>query len=158
MSTFGSTAGVALWVRHMTTDGNFTKQNYPQTADVTLWLDQRSAMLLGWLALAGYEAVADWSLYSNAKLILDHYANNGAAGDAELSLRGAGNDDDDENARENKFLAEFNRAEKFILSGALDAMGVPRVDDEDDADLTPGFLFGTVGTRRYTPPTEWSDL
>ncbi len=125
MSTYGSVAGVAAWVRHMTTDGNFTKSNYPQTADVETWLTQRSAILSAWLALAGYLTPV---VHTDAKAALDHYANNGAAGDAELSLRGAGNDDDDENARENKFLAEFNRAKDFILSGALGEMGVPLVD------------------------------
>ena len=122
MSDYGSTAGVAVWVKHMTLDGGFTKQNYPQTADVELWLTQRSAILNGWIAAAGYVTPVT---AEDAKAALDHYANNGAAGDAELSLRGAGNDDEDENARENKFLAEFNRAKAWIDSGALGALGVP---------------------------------
>lgn len=159
MSTFGSTTGVAAYTAHAANgNGVFDSSTTPTLATVEAWLVARAAQLSAWLALAGYEMVADWSIYPDAKAVLDRYANNGAAGDVELSLRSAGYSDDDQNRRENKFLKEFDKAEAFITSGALDALGVPRVDDEDDTDLSPGFLFGTVGTRRYAPPTEWSDL
>lgn len=137
MSTYGSVAGVAAWVRHMTNeDGDFDTTTAPPLADVEMWLNQRAAMLDGWLANCGY--VTPVTLPS-AKLILDRYANMGAAGDCELSQRNAGYTDDDNNYREIKFLSEFNKAKDYICSGALDELGVPLRDDRNKS-----FAIGVI--------------
>src|SRR5690349_806445 len=103
MSTYGDIASVQAYVRHMT----FDAANNPTTAQVLAFLDQQSAKLTGWLAAAGYQVPVT---NAAAKLVLDNYANLGAAGLAELTQRTAGFSDKDENKRENKFLAEFEKA------------------------------------------------
>lgn len=122
MAMYGTAEDVAAYVKHMTTNGEFGRVNNPSEADITTWLTRRSAILNGWIAAAGYVLPI---INTDALEVLTHYAVFGAAGDAELSLKSGGNDDDDENARENKFLAEFNRAKAWIESGALQALGVP---------------------------------
>ena len=104
MATYGTTAGVEAYVRHM----SFDAANNPTTDQVDQWLAERSAQLTGWLASSGYAVPV---VQSDAKAVLDRYANIGAAGDAELAQRSAGYAATDENKRENKFLSEFMRAE-----------------------------------------------
>lgn len=121
MAPYGRATGddsVQSLVRHM----QFDQPNNPTTADVEGWLAARSGILTGWLAAAGYVTPVTQSA---AKAALDHYANYGAASDAEAAQRSAGYSDDDEDRREVFFAAEFRRSEAWIKSGALTALGVP---------------------------------
>jgi hypothetical protein len=121
VSDYGSTTNVAAYVRHMTnTSGVFDTTTKPTLADVTIFLDEICAQLNGWLASAGY--VIPVTAVS-AKLVLDRYANIGAAGMCELTMRSAGYSKDDQNKRENKLMQEFYKAELFIRSGTLNSMG-----------------------------------
>jgi hypothetical protein len=123
MSTYGSVAGVQAYVRHMTLD----TPNNPTTAQVESWLIARSAQLTSWLALAGY--VTPVSVV-DAKAVLDRYANQGAACDAELAQRTGGYGQagkPDPNQRGSRFCTEFTQAEAWIMSGALLTLGVPQV-------------------------------
>jgi hypothetical protein len=122
MSDYGTAAGVAKYVRHMTNAGAFDTTTKPTLAQVTEMLDESCALLNGWLAQYNYGVPV---VASRAVAILSRYANLGAAGLAELSQRSAGYSETDENRRENKFLAEFYKAEQFIADGTLDGLGVP---------------------------------
>jgi hypothetical protein len=117
--SYGSVAGVQAFIRHITLDS----ANNPTTAQVQAFLDRRSAMLDGWIADAGY--IAPVTTPAAAVTVLDQFANYGAAGDAELTQRSSGYAVNAPNNRENKFLEEFYRAQAFIASGALGALGVP---------------------------------
>lgn len=145
-NTYGSVAGVAAYVRHIAGSG-FTTTTKPTTAEVEAFLNQRSAILNGWLAQQGYTIPVT---QADAVLVLANYANVGAACDVELTQRAAGYNADDPNRRENKFCAEFMRAQAYIESGALAALGVP-------ATGAPGPLAGlavggvTSGGLRLRP-------
>lgn len=117
---YGSVAGVQAYIRHMALD----TANYPTTTNVETWLTERAAALTAWLSAAGYVVPV---VQAEAKAVLDRFANVGAAGDAELAQRSAGYSAQDQNRRENKFLAEFATAEAWIRSGALLGLGVPQV-------------------------------
>lgn len=153
MPTFGSVAGVGAYVRHMA----FDTPNNPTTTDVTAWLTARSSQLVGWLAAAGF-VVPDWTVYPNAKAVLDNYANLGAACLAELSQRSSGYDAGDENKRENKFCAQFAEAEDWIGGPALAALGVPQTLIGSLAAEQPSIgqivAGGPTDTTRILPP-EW---
>jgi hypothetical protein len=144
--SYGSTDGVAALVRHVANDG-FTPSTKPSLTQVETFLDQRSAMLDGWLTTAGYGVPVT---VARAALVLDHYANYGAAADVEMTQRPSGYSVDDQNRRENKFEAEFARAAAYIASGALAALGVPSTG-------APGPLMGlsvggvTRGGQRLRP-------
>jgi hypothetical protein len=134
MSTYGTLDGVQAYIRHMT----FDAANNPTSDQIEVFLESCSAVLTGCLASGGYQVPVT---QTEAKAVLDNYANLGAAGYAELTQRTAGFNANDENKRENKFLDEFRKACKFIESGALAGMGVPQL-------RTPGPLFGlSVGGK-----------
>jgi hypothetical protein len=125
MSDYGSTTNVAAYVKHMTnSSGVFDTTTKPTLADVTIFLDEVCAQLNGWLANCDYPVPVT---NANAKLILDRYANLGAAGLCELTMRSAGYSKEDQNKRENKFLDEFYKAEAFICGGALLGLGVQTI-------------------------------
>lgn len=147
MSDYGSAAGVAKYVRHMTAAGSFATTTKPTLVEVTEMLDESCAILNGWLAEAGYVVPV---VTARAAAALSRYANLGAAGLAELSQRSAGYSETDQNRRENKFLAEFAKAEAFIASGALGGLGAPVVDTPP---ALSGFSAGglTVGGQRLKP-------
>lgn len=140
---YGSVAGVQALIRHITLD----TPKAPTTAQVQQWLIERSATLDGWIAAAGYTTPVT---QATALIALGGYANKGAAGDAELAQRAAGYSRDDQNKRENKFFAEFEKAKAWIDSGALRALGVPLIDAADPATLP---LIGslTAGTTAELP-------
>lgn len=117
--SYGSTTGVQAFIRYMALD----TANNPTTAQITTFLANRSAILNGWIADAGYTTPVTTPAVAVA--LLDHYANYGAAGDAELTQRNSGYSATAANNRENKFLEEFYRAKDYIKSGALGALGVP---------------------------------
>lgn len=124
MSDYGTIAGVEAYVPHQcNAAGHFDATTAPTLAQVTVLLDEVSAQLTGWLAAAGYQTPV---VQTAALAVLSRYANNGAAGLCELTQRTAGASDD-KNQRENKFLKEFEKAEQWIMSGALAALGVPQV-------------------------------
>lgn len=160
MATYGSVAGAAAFVGHLTNAaGTFDNLGPPTGTAPTLdqvetFLDQVSAQLTGWLAAAGYAVPV---VQSDAKSALDGYANVGAAGLAELSQRVAGTSDD-ENRRENRLLAEFRRAEDWIKSGALAGLGVgrlvvgPAARQAASGALTTGTAADTARAGR---PPEW---
>jgi len=125
MSDYGSTAGVAVYVKHMTnSSGAFDTTTKPTLADVDTILGEICAQLNGWLAAADYGVPVT---SARATPILDRYANLGAAGMCELTMRSAGYSKDDQNKRENKFMDEFYKAEAFINSGALLGLGVTTI-------------------------------
>lgn len=119
---YGSEEGVQAYVRHM----RFNGTNAPTAADIERWLTERAAQLTSWLMAAGYTVPVTADHSAEAKAVLDRYANLGAAGEAELAQRNAGGDAEDTNRRENKFLAEFARAEAWITGDVLAAMGIAR--------------------------------
>lgn len=138
MSTYGSPEGVAAHVRHMLNGAaTFDEETKPPLAHVEQWLDERSAQLTGCLAAAGYAVPVT---QTDAKTVLDRYANIGAAGDCELSMRNSGYSADDENAREIKFLSEFEKACPWIESGALTGLGVPQVATQAQSSTKVGRL------------------
>jgi hypothetical protein len=148
---YGSIGGVEAYTRHMTFDG----KRSPTTDQITAWLAARSAILNGWLAAAGYTIPV---VQADAVLILDRYASVGAAGDAELAQRSAGYNKEEQNKRENKFLAEFDKAEAFINSGALIGLGVPHSDASEAAGGL-SFVPATYGVDavmdEYSRPLEY---
>ena len=138
MSTYGTPAGVAVYVRHMLNGAaTFDSSTKPPIAHVEQWLVERSAQLTACLAAAGYAVPVT---QPEAKSVLDRYANIGAAGDCELSMRNSGYSADDENAREIKFLAEFDKACPWIQSGALTGLGVPQAAEQARSGIAVGRL------------------
>lgn len=140
---YGSVAGVKAYIRHIDLD----TPKGPTTEDVERWLGERSAILDGWIAGAGYVTPVT---QPGAAVALGRYANVGAAGDAELAQRGAGYSKDSQNKRENKFLAEFAAAEAWIKSGALGALDVPLVGVWT-ASTVPLIGTLTAGTQDEDP-------
>lgn len=136
MSFYGSIAGVAAYVRHMT----FDDPSNPTSADIIQFLTQQSAVLDGWMAREGY-TVPVASTYTEAYSVLGGFANLGAAGLAELTQRSAGYSSEGDDAREQAFLGQFKNAQAYIASGALAALGVSQA-------RTPRGLFGlAIGGR-----------
>lgn len=147
MSDYGTAAGIAKYVKHMTNAGSFDTTTKPTLVQVTEMLDESCAILNGWLAQAGYAVPVT---ATRAAAALSRYANLGGAGLAELAQRSAGYSETDQNRRENKFLAEFDKAEAFIKSGALAGLGATT---EDDPPALSGFSSGgaTIGGQRLRP-------
>ncbi len=147
MSDYGTVAGVEKYVQHLTRNAAFDTTTKPTVAQVTEMLDESCAILNGWLAEAG-DVVPVTA--TRAVSALSRYANLGAAGLAELAQRSAGYSETDQNRRENKFLAEFAKAEAFIASGALGGLGAGTTDEPP---ALSGFRFGgvTVGGQRLRP-------
>lgn len=143
MATYGSPDGVKALTRHI----QYGQANAPTEADLERWLDERSGQLTGWLAAAGYVTPVTLPAAVSA---LDHYANYGAAADAEAAQRNAGYSDDDEDRREVWFSAEFRRAEAWINSGALGALGVPLITP--DADPPRGARVGLIKAGTAADP------
>lgn len=121
---YGSVAGAKALTRHI----QYGTANHPAEGDLERWLAARAGQLTGWLAAAGY--VTPVTL-AEARAALDRFADYGAAADAEAAQRTGGYRDEDEDRREVYFAREFNRAEAWITSGALAAMGVPLTSDPD---------------------------
>jgi hypothetical protein len=143
-NSYGSVAGVEALVRHIAGAGGFTIATKPTLAEVESFIDQRSAILNAWLGVAGYTIPAS---NAQAQLILAHYAQMGAACDVELTQRSAGYSDNDQNRRENKFCAEFMRAQKLIGEGNLP--GAPSAPGGPLAGLSVGGV--TRGGIRLQP-------
>jgi hypothetical protein len=120
MADYGTIEGIAKYVRHMTVNGGFGPTTKPSIDEVGEMLDESCALLNGWLANYDYSVPLT---ATRAVAVMARYANLGAAGLAELSQRSGGYSETDENRRENKFLAEFYKAEAFIASGALLGLG-----------------------------------
>lgn len=121
MADYGSVEGTAKYIRHLAKNGTFDSTSKPSVTDLAAMLDESCAVLNGWLSQYNYTVPVT---AERAAAALSRYANLGAAGLAELAQRSAGYSETDQNRRENKFLSEFNRAEKFIASGALNGLGV----------------------------------
>lgn len=120
-NTYGTVAGVAAYVRHRANAAStFDAATRPTLTEVEAFLDQCSDVLNGWLAQSGYVIPVT---HADGVRVLARYAQLGAAGHVELSLRPGGYDADDENRRENKFLDMFMMAEAYIAGGALSALG-----------------------------------
>jgi hypothetical protein len=147
MSDYGSVSGVAKYVRHMTNAGVFDTTTKPTALQVAEMLDESCAILNGWLAQNNYIVPV---VATRAAAALGRYANLGAAGLAELAQRSAGYSETDQNRRENKFLAEFAKAEAFIASGALGGLGA---SSEGVPPVLSGFSIGgmTRGGARLRP-------
>lgn len=150
MSDYGTAAGVAKYVRHLTQNGAFDSTTKPTLVEVTEMLDESCAILNGWLAQYSYTVPV---VATRAAAVLSRYANLGAAGLAELAQRSAGYSETDQNRRENKFLAEFYRAEAFIASGALGSLGASGPGGTDLPGPLDGFAVGGVtrGGQRLKP-------
>lgn len=141
--SYGSVDGVAALTRHATNGGTFDATTTPTLDDVEGFINQRSALLNGWLAASGYGTPATGV---DAILALAHFVHNGAAADVEKAQRAGGYGDGTDDTRESMFLKEWEKAEKFITSGAL---GSPSTTP------TPydGFKFGgrTSTGASHTP-------
>lgn len=149
-NSYGTVAGVAAYVGHMTNaGGTFDNTTEPTIAQVEAFLDQASDMLNGWLARAAYVIPVT---QADAVKVLARYANLGAAGLCELSMRSAGYAADDENKRENKFLKMFEQAQTYIDSGALAALGATVVSSSAPPPLA-GLRVGgaTLGGQALQP-------
>lgn len=149
-NSYGSVAGVAAYVHHMTNSGGtFDVTTEPSLAEVEAFLDQASDILNGYLARNRYVIPVT---QADAVKVLARYANLGAAGLCELSQRSAGYNAEDENARENKFLKMFEAAEAYIASGALAALGATVQRDGVPPPLA-GLRFGgaTLGGQALRP-------
>lgn len=147
MADYGSVAGVEKYVAHLTKNGVFDSTTRPNVTQVGAMLDESCAILNGWLALYNYTVPITATA---AVAAMARFANLGAAGLAELAQRSAGYSETDQNRRENKFLAEFAKAEAFIASGAIDGLGeTPNAPP----DVLSGFSVGglTVGGQRLRP-------
>jgi hypothetical protein len=123
-SAYGTVAQVAAYVRHLTTNGTFDAASRPTAAQVEQFIEQRSAILNGCLAEAGYTVPVGAS-YTQARTVLAYYAVQGAAADCELTQRSSGTEDDKDNPRWRVFLKEFEKGCPFIASGAFAALGAP---------------------------------
>jgi hypothetical protein len=149
-NSYGSVAGVAAYTRRLANlDSTFDQDTRPTLVEVEAFLDQCSDTLNGWLSAAGYVIPVT---NANAVNVLARYANLGAAGHVELSERAGGYDADDENRRENKFLDLFARAEMYINSGALGALGATTTTNDLPGPLD-GLRVGgvTAGGLRLRP-------
>lgn len=120
MSTYGTIDGVKAYVAHV----GANRTNAPTDANYEQWLIQRSAQLTSWLAAAGYTVPV---VQTEAKAVLDRFANVGAACDAEMTQRSSGFDENDQNRRENKFCSEFGSAAAWIAGDGLNGLGVPQI-------------------------------
>lgn len=149
-NTYGTVAGVAAYTRHRANAAStFDTATRPTLLEVEAFLDQCSDVLNGWLHRSGYVIPAT---NATAVSVLARYAQLGAAGHVELSLRPGGYDAEDENRRENKFLDLFAQAESYIESGALAAMGAVIVPDSLPSPVS-GLRVGgvTVGGMALRP-------
>lgn len=142
-NAYGSIAGVAAYVQHMANSGgSFDNTTAPTLTQVEEFLNQASDMLNGWLARNRYTIPVS---QADAVRVLSRYANLGAAGLCELSMRSSGYSADDENRRENKFLKMFEGAEDYINSGALAALGAASSSTSVPPPLS-GFRIGGTTT------------
>lgn len=121
----------------------------PTLTEVTRFLDQCSDTLNGWLAAAGYVIPVT---QAEAADVLGRWAEVGAAGHAELSQRAGGYDAEDENKRENKFLAMFKEAQEYIASGALAALGAAVVSNNLPGPLSGLRVGGQTSTGQALRP------
>lgn len=120
---YGTVAQVAAYVKHLTSNGTFDAASRPTAAQVEQFLEQRSALLNGCLAEAGYTTPV--TTPAQAVTVLAYYAVQGAAADCELTQRSSGTEDDKDNPRYKVFLKEFEKGCPFIASGAFAAIGAP---------------------------------
>lgn len=139
-ASYGSVDGVAAYVAHLlpTSATTFSAVTRPTIAQVESFLDQQSAKLNAWLAMAGYAVPVT---ATTAARVLANFANLGAAGLCELTQRAAGVEAEGTNQRENKFLAEFEKARGFIEGGGLAALGAAQTN------AGPGIAGFAVGGR-----------
>lgn len=138
-NSYGSVLGVAAYVKHLTNAaGTFDATTAPTLTEVEAFLDQTSDILNGWLARNKYTIPVT---EVNCVNVLARYANWGAAGLCELSMRNSGYSAEDENRRENKFLNLFEKAQDYINSGALAQLGAAVQAD----GLPPAFSGLRVG-------------
>lgn len=155
MADYGTVAGVAAYVQHMTNSaGSFDVTTEPTLTQVEAFLDQTCDTLNGWLAQAGYTIPV-----TNARAadVLARWANLGAAGLCELSQRTAGISEA-ENRRHNTFLEMFQEAQGYIQSGALSALGAAVSSDSAPPPLAGlrvggatagGLALKPIFTRRF---------
>ena len=149
-NSYGSVLGVAAYTKRLANaSATFDANTNPTLTEVEAFLDQTSDVLNGWLAAAGYVIPVT---QADAVSALARWANLGAAGLVELSQRAGGYDAEDENRRENKFLAMFEKAEAYIKSGALGALGAATVSDDLPSPLS-GLRVGgvTSGGQKLRP-------
>jgi hypothetical protein len=148
-NTYGNVAGVAAYVRRLTSGGTFTTSTAPTLAEVEDFLNQCSDTLNGWLAASGYVIPVT---QPDAAAVLARFAQIGAAGHVELSQRAGGYDAEDENKRENKFLAMFKEAREYIQSGALAALGAAVVSNGGPPALSGLRVGGQTATGQALRP------
>lgn len=121
----------------------------PTLTEVEAFIDQSSDILNGYLAAAGYVIPVT---HADAVNSLNRFANLGAAGLAELSQRAGGYDAEDENRRENKFLAMFDAAQAYINSGALANLGAAVVSNSGPPPLRGLRVGGLTRTGQALQP------
>lgn len=138
--SYGTVEGVAAYVAHLLPTGaiTFSAVTRPTVTQVESFLDQQSAKLNAWLAMSGYAVPVTAAA---AVRVLANFANLGAAGLCELTQRAAGVEAEGTNQRENKFLAEFEKAKAFIEGGGFAALGAAQTN------AGPGIAGFAVGGR-----------
>jgi hypothetical protein len=148
VSTYGTYAGVQALTRHMGLDG----PRAPTSAQIEGWLEQASAELTGMLVDAGYSTPV---VQETAVIVLNGFANVRAAALAELAQRFAGDTDTEGNKRYEAFLAEWNKAAAWIVSGQLAALGVSQGALPEQTPAIGQITVGTLLDTARTLPLEW---
>lgn len=124
-TSYGTVSEVLAYVRHLLTDGvTFTVASRPTLSEVERFIDRRSARINAVLAQAGYTIPV--TTPQAAVDILADIAVKGAAGDAELTMRGSGTRPEGEHDREYEFLKEYNEGLAWIGGAAFAALGSPQ--------------------------------
>lgn len=148
--SYGSREGVHAYIKHMTLDTT----NNPSGDQIEAWLDERSAVLDGWLSAAGYVVPVT---AGDALTALGRFANLGAAADAELTQLSAGFSMSEESRRDVGFEARFKEAKDWIASGAPAGLGASLTTTDGDSNLS----FVNVRysdsdtTDEYSRPIRW---
>lgn len=149
MATYGTPAGVQALIRHMAVDG----VRAPSSEQIAGWLTEASALLTSVLADAGYTTPVT---QEDAVVVLSAYANVYAASRAELAQRFAGDTGEEGNRRYEAFLAEWEKAEAWIRSGALAALGVPQTSTAGAVMTFVDATYNTTApTDEYGRPYSW---
>jgi hypothetical protein len=145
---YGSLDSVAALIRHRANSaGAFDGTTDPTATAVLGWLTERSAILDGMLAAAGYTPPATGA----AAAALAAFASAGAAATGLMAGRESGYNVELEEKRAALLRAEWDRAAAFIASGAL---GPPQTARRGMTISSPQ-RADREGAAEYARPPEW---
>ena len=147
--SYGSRDGVEAYIKHMRLDTT----NSPSSAQVETWLSERSAILDGWLHVAGYVVPVTSAAALTA---LGRFANLGAAADAELTQISAAFSMQEESRRDVGFEARFREAQAWIESGAPAGLGVSQATtDAGNLSFVRARYTDESLSDEYSRPIHW---